>query len=150
MRQKRRTRWFMSVDRGADTLRNDLTAGKLADIVAFPADARQNIRQVEKVFFVMRTAWSSGMTVPRSRTFRRPVSQIRRRLLQRAQLAQLFDLLAEDYRLNVYAGDLEVRHQVRPDRVFAWRRSHMQRSRTAELMRCCRCWSAIRRLFLQS
>jgi hypothetical protein len=38
----------MWVDRGADTIRNDLAAGKLADIVAFPADARQNIRQVEK------------------------------------------------------------------------------------------------------
>jgi imidazolonepropionase-like amidohydrolase len=31
-----------------------LDVGKLADIVAFPGDARQNIRQVEKVFFVMK------------------------------------------------------------------------------------------------
>ena len=31
-----------------------LAIGKLADIVAFPGDARQNIRQVEKVFFVMK------------------------------------------------------------------------------------------------
>ena len=31
-----------------------LAAGKLADIVAFPGDPRQNIRQVEKVFFVMK------------------------------------------------------------------------------------------------
>jgi imidazolonepropionase-like amidohydrolase len=31
-----------------------LAPGKLADIVAFPGDPRQNIRQVEKVFFVMK------------------------------------------------------------------------------------------------
>lgn len=31
-----------------------LAPGKLADIVAFPGDARQDIRQVEKVFFVMK------------------------------------------------------------------------------------------------
>ena len=31
-----------------------LATGKLADIVAFPGDPRQNIRQVEKVFFVMK------------------------------------------------------------------------------------------------
>jgi len=31
-----------------------LAIGKLADIVAFPGDPRQNIRQVEKVFFVMK------------------------------------------------------------------------------------------------
>jgi imidazolonepropionase-like amidohydrolase len=31
-----------------------LAVGKLADIVAFPGDPRQNIRQVEKVFFVMK------------------------------------------------------------------------------------------------
>jgi imidazolonepropionase-like amidohydrolase len=31
-----------------------LAAGKLADIVAFPGDARQDIRQVEHVFFVMK------------------------------------------------------------------------------------------------
>ena len=31
-----------------------LDAGKLADIVAFPGDPRQDIRQVEKVFFVMK------------------------------------------------------------------------------------------------
>jgi imidazolonepropionase-like amidohydrolase len=31
-----------------------LVTGKLADIVAFPGDPRQNIRQVEKVFFVMK------------------------------------------------------------------------------------------------
>lgn len=31
-----------------------LATGKLADVVAFPGDPRQNIRQVEKVFFVMK------------------------------------------------------------------------------------------------
>jgi len=31
-----------------------LATGKLADIVAFPGDPRQNIRQVERVFFVMK------------------------------------------------------------------------------------------------
>jgi imidazolonepropionase-like amidohydrolase len=31
-----------------------LEPGKLADVVAFPGDPRQNIRQVEKVFFVMK------------------------------------------------------------------------------------------------
>lgn len=31
-----------------------LATGKLADIIAFPGDPRQNIRQVEKVFFVMK------------------------------------------------------------------------------------------------
>jgi imidazolonepropionase-like amidohydrolase len=31
-----------------------IAAGKLADIVAFPGDPRQNIRQVERVFFVMK------------------------------------------------------------------------------------------------
>ncbi len=31
-----------------------LAVGKLADVVAFPGDPRQNIRQVEKVFFVMK------------------------------------------------------------------------------------------------
>ena len=31
-----------------------LESGKLADIVAVPGDPRQNIRQVEKVFFVMK------------------------------------------------------------------------------------------------
>ena len=36
-----------------------LASGKLADIVAFPSDPRQNIRQVEHVFFVM-TGWSAS------------------------------------------------------------------------------------------
>ena len=31
-----------------------IAAGKVADIVAFPGDPRQNIRQVERVFFVMK------------------------------------------------------------------------------------------------
>jgi len=31
-----------------------LAIGKLADIVAFPGDPRQNIRLVENVFFVMK------------------------------------------------------------------------------------------------
>ncbi len=31
-----------------------LAVGKLADVIAFPGDPRQNIRQVEKVFFVMK------------------------------------------------------------------------------------------------
>jgi imidazolonepropionase-like amidohydrolase len=31
-----------------------LEAGKLADIVAVPGDPTQNIRQVERVFFVMK------------------------------------------------------------------------------------------------
>jgi len=31
-----------------------LEAGKLADIVAMPGDPTQNIRQTEKVFFVMK------------------------------------------------------------------------------------------------
>ena len=31
-----------------------LAAGKLADVVAFPGDPRQDIRQVEQVFFVMK------------------------------------------------------------------------------------------------
>jgi hypothetical protein len=34
-------------------------------------------------------------------------------LEQRAQNAQLLDLLAEDSRLNVYAGELEVRPPLR-------------------------------------
>jgi imidazolonepropionase-like amidohydrolase len=34
--------------------RGVLAAGKLADIVAFPGDPRRNIRQVAKVFFVMK------------------------------------------------------------------------------------------------
>jgi imidazolonepropionase-like amidohydrolase len=31
-----------------------LAEGAFADVVAFPGDPRQNIRQVEKVFFVMK------------------------------------------------------------------------------------------------
>ena len=31
-----------------------LAEAALADVVAFPGDPRQNIRQVEKVFFVMK------------------------------------------------------------------------------------------------
>jgi imidazolonepropionase-like amidohydrolase len=31
-----------------------LAPGKVADIVAFPGDPRQDIRQVERVFFVMK------------------------------------------------------------------------------------------------
>jgi hypothetical protein len=33
---------------------------------------------------------------------------------QRAHPSQILDLLAEDSRLNVYAGELECAHQVRP------------------------------------
>jgi len=31
-----------------------LAEGAFADVIAFPGDPRQNIRQVEKVFFVMK------------------------------------------------------------------------------------------------
>ena len=41
---------------------------------------------------------------------------------QRAHLSQILDLLAEDSRLNVYAGELECAHQVRPPLLYPARR----------------------------
>ena len=46
-------------------------------------------------------------SVTRTRLLRRTMPDVER--TQRARLSQLLDLLAEDDRLNVYAGELEVR-----------------------------------------